>query len=267
MMSAIEINADSEVDIAAVMSQGRDRVVLADFTALDPDETVRAFHRTCSQLGELRDQTGAHDFVRVIENRSSSMPSELLRYSDTATGGDFHTDGPTVEGNLPAYVGLLCMSAPRIGGETVLIDGQRVFRSLSDRSRDRLQRTYAFDPRLGSAGRPILRQVLIVDGAHVARFCYLRSYLEAAQYLPQAQRLSSLDIEAFDELDRELERPNVQEEVSLTPGVGIFFANDRYLHGRRQFADWSEETGLPPRRLLRAWMGHQPTWSEEEAPL
>lgn len=262
MRPVLELSAHSGLDLSVAMSNTKDQVILVDFRGLTSEDTQEAFLKACLRLGSLRDQTGRGDFVRVVEHRSHTMPSDIVRYSDTASGGDFHTDGPTVSGGLPAFVGLCCVNAAKSGGETVLIDANRVYGNLSEESKGRLQRLYAFDPRQGSASRPSMRRVLVVHDEQFVRFCYLRSYLESAQALAEVEPLSSSDLEAFDELDREMERLDAQEEIALTWGLAIFFANDRYLHGRRQFEDWAEETGKPARRLLRVWMGHQRMWDD-----
>ncbi len=82
---------------------------------------------------------------------------------------------------------------------------------------------------------------------------YVGQYIRSAQHnFPQARRLSALEIEAIDYLDKLCNDPELNLSMDFRPGDMQFLHNHQLLHSRTDFEDWDE----PERRrhLLRLWL-------------
>ena len=77
-------------------------------------------------------------------------------------------------------------------------------------------------------------------------------YKRQAQRFAEVPRLTGLQIEAMDAIDRLCNDPRFCLEMMLEPGDMQFVCNHVVLHSRTHYEDWPEPTRR--RHLLRLWL-------------
>jgi alpha-ketoglutarate-dependent taurine dioxygenase len=152
----------------------------------------------------------------------------------------------------PLYTALVCLQPARSGGDSVLVDGRRIYASLRadwPSALDWLQREYHFDCDGQGSGATLRRRIIEETGGSV-RVQYLRSYIESGHHRAgeplAAEALASLDV-----LDELLAHPRLRHVFKLTAGDMLLLNNHIMLHGRTAFVDDPERDRR--RRLLRLW--------------
>lgn len=177
------------------------------------------------------------------------------RFSVTNYESSFHTDNSFGDG-IVDYVGLLCRTISRAGGQSQIVSGFTVKQEIVKRAPDLLKMLYNpfhVDRRGGvRAGESPTQFVPVFQGEgdnFVVR--YLRTWIEAG-HDKVGQPLQPGQIAALDLLDECLNRPEFRVEFDLKPG-DMYFINNRWtLHNRTAFEDFPE----PERRrhLIRLWL-------------
>ena len=169
-------------------------------------------------------------FVEVAEGGAGAT-----HYSNSNRDGAFHTDGTLLE-TAPDVVGLFCLSHADQGGDTVLIDIQRLLRDAELHSYSALLgRAHTFSS-IEPARGCIQSQTNPILTLDPPRIRYLRLYLED-DYRNRDQQLPRELREAMDVLDRLAADPEHQLAMPLRPGQVLLWDNRRFLHGRRAFAE------------------------------
>ena len=161
-------------------------------------------------------------------------------------------------------VALLCLRPAKAGGRSSLVSSITLHNEMRRRRPDLAQ--VLFDPiatdRRGEAAdgeKPYF--TIPVFNWHASHFAaiYQRQYIDSAQRFPEAPRLTPLQVEALDLLDRLAEDPALHLQIAFEPGDLQLVNNHVLFHDRTAFEDWPE---LDRRRhLLRLWLapdGAQP---------
>lgn len=172
------------------------------------------------------------------------------RYSLSNTSGEFHTDG-TLLVPTPAVTCLFCLAAADHGGETVVIDGPRLYDDLAAADPglvDALLSEHPWDTNGQVPGVEIRWQPVVTrdDGGGLA-FRYLRSYIDTG-YRKLGRPMAGATRAALDAVDRLASEEDRQIAMDLQRGQVLMFANQRFLHGRRPFRE-----GTAKRRLRRGY--------------
>lgn len=235
-------------------------VVVRGLDAIDLSEWVDAFQRLARRYGSLQPQDATGTILREVRNRGV-LPGQgaSARYSDSAAGGNYHTDGVPSPAPLPDLFGLLCVRQAPVGGSLILIDTASAVSHLARAAPATLRllsRSFHFDSRGfvpedegGTVRRPI------IDGNDDdPTISYLRAYIEAAHSRPQIPDLTDAEVDAFDQLDAVLENRHMQIWLKLQPGEMVFVDNRRYLHGREPFQDGPDEAS--GRLMYRLWISY-----------
>ncbi len=184
------------------------------------------------------------------EMREESGASFLSAYARAVSNGPlrFHTDRTDV-------VGLLCIDQAVSGGLSKIASTVAVHNEILRRRPDLLELLYRPYPRsrLGeemNGGEMIY--MLPVFGLREGRFTshYSRTYIEAAQKLPQVPRLTAPQMEAMDLLAEVAE--SLCYRMHFAPGDMQFLNNHVIYHARDAFTD--DATAGRFRRLLRLWL-------------
>jgi hypothetical protein len=81
---------------------------------------------------------------------------------------------------------------------------------------------------------------------------YNRSYVQSAQRFSDVPRLTPLQLEAMDAVDRLCDDPRFCVGMALEPGDLQFVCNHGVLHSRTAYEDWPEPSRR--RHLLRLWL-------------
>lgn len=218
------------------------RLTFADLAAAE-DELVAAIARdgfavvTDCPLDERSVQTVASVFgyVRRTIYGDVWVFSADGAMADSAYSTDAlrpHTDG-TYSHDAPGLQLLLCLEYEASGGESVLVDGRRIFERLPAAHRETLSRISVPGEYVG-------------DGAHLRAerpvFRCRRGHLEQVSFNNYDRapfRLADDDMVRFYEALRAFERlandESMQWRQVLAPGEMIIFDNWRVLHGRAAF--------------------------------
>ena len=210
-------------------------------------------------IGKRYGQMTSGDGVFLSSRARTASPAELR----------FHTDRADI-------VGLLCVGRAKSGGETRIASSVTVHNEMIRRRPALAAVLYApiYRSRLGEeAGGDQKFYPLPVFGCRAGKFTshYSRTYVEAAQLLPEVPKMTYKQWAALDLL-AELAEEHCVESV-FEPGDIQFLNNHVIYHARRPFLD-DAEAGYK-RNLMRIWLcppgnralpeDHAPLWRTVEA--
>jgi len=234
--------------------------VLGGLEGLDSNDWPIMFVQVCRVLGFLLPQSVSDPgcVVKEVTYRGGGLGERTIRYSDSRSGGSFHTDGVPVPGPLPDLLGLLCVRQSLTGGELVYIESARVL-GLAIRRMPELVRIlsvpFCFDQRRKDDQRAVVLRKIIETSECPGvpqRLVYLRDYVESGHAIDGIRPLAQSEIEAMNVLDTVMNDERLHIEGRLSPGQVAVSDNSRYLHGRHSFTDASgPDRG---RLMMRCWI-------------
>ncbi len=246
------------------------------------DELELIFAGLCAHLGRPVQQNAEGQLLRPICDEG---PGTGERYGQLGRGDGvflssrarvastgelrFHTDRTDV-------VALLCVRQARAGGISKLASTAAVHNEILRRRPDLLALLYQdyHRSRLGEErGGETQTYALPVLGVRDGKLTshYSRTYIEAAQLLPDVPRMSDAQWEALDLLAEVAERQCL--EMRVEPGDMQFLNNHVIYHARTAFQD--DAASGRDRLLYRIWLsvpnnralpaGHEVLWGRIEA--
>jgi hypothetical protein len=182
---------------------------------------------------------------------SGDAPRAASHYSQAAKSGGFHTDGTLLD-EAPDVAALAGITTADEGGETVVVDGRPIVRTLNLR-RSHLETLMVRHPfHSGDPGDPVVWHPIVVEGGPTLVLKYMRRYIELG-YETVATSLPRGLAEAMDELDAAISVPANQSAVLIERGQMLVWNNAHCLHGRREFTELTRR-----RRLLRMYGARTP---------
>ena len=211
------------------------------------EQSVRAYWGIGCRLGEAVSQNAMGHLVgHVRDLRAPDRPERRLY--QTSRPLPFHSDSCDI-------VGLLCLSAGKAGGESLIASAAAVHNHLLDTDPEALAvlcGTFHCD-RYGEipAGKTASYPVSIFN--RMGRYltcCGMDPDIRSAQRLPEVPRLTAAQHAALDAMQAAAGRLSLA--MTLRPGDVQFVHNHTVLHARAAFEDHDE----PERRrhLLRLWL-------------
>ena len=203
----------------------------------------------------LRDITDERvDTDAVLGHRFHARDGAVFQSSKARTASNgplrFHTDRTDV-------VGLLCVRAAKSGGVSRIASSVTVHNEIAKRRPDLLALLYEpiYRSRLGEEqGGESMVYPLPVFGVRDGKFTshYSRTYVEAAQEMPDVPRMSAAQWEALDLLAEVA--AEVCFETTMRPGDLQLINNHVIYHARTAYDD-GENVALEQRRCLkRIWL-------------
>jgi hypothetical protein len=234
--------------------------VITGLEELDSGLWPGVFVNVCRALGPLLPQsvTNPQQLVREVIYREGGLDNRSVRYSDSRSGGGYHSDGVPVPGVLPGLLGLLCIRQALTGGELVFIESAKLIAIAVKRMPELisvLSAPFHFDQRREDDPRAtVVRQIIetSTDGTRPLGLVYLREYVESGHAVDGVRPLSPDEIRAMNVLDAVMDDESLHIEGRLAPGQIVISDNRRYLHGRHAFRDAQGTT--EGRLLLRCWI-------------
>ncbi|MDI1450909.1 TauD/TfdA family dioxygenase [Polyangium sp. 6x1] len=186
-------------------------------------------------LGRVMPQNEGGDPVTMVYNRNA-RDRQNVRYTQTSRGGTLHTDRASSPDRWNCLL-LACIAPAMLGGETVLVPVDRLYRFLSDRFPHHLAvleheyhlRSMLFPNRDYTS--PVFRTI---SGRTTVR--YLRLCIDAGNAARGVEHTDE-QVVALDMLDASLEIAELQMQFRLGAGEMLIALDDRVLHGRTAFAD------------------------------
>jgi hypothetical protein len=240
-------------EILAELLEGRGFVMLRGFPVEDYSrgEQAIAYLGIGSWLGRARSQNAKGHLLGHVKDLGLDISDPNVRYYQTSRKLEYHTDSVDV-------VGLLCLKTAKAGGQSFIASSMTLYNEILARRPDLLPAL--FEP------YPTDRRGEVPDGMqpwfdmpiyhrHARRLSciYVRQYIESAQaQFPQAKRLSPVQVEAMDLLDKLVNDPSIHLSMDFLPGDMQFLHNHQILHSRNDFENWPELERH--RHLLRLWL-------------
>ena len=251
-------------EIARFLEEGRGLAKLSGLPVerYDDQDLRRLWYGLGLQLGTPVSQSKAGLRMKVIRDegmgvgevhgqlRSADGSTFLSSAARTVSNGQlrFHTDRTDV-------VGLLCAGQAASGGLSKVASTVAVHNEILRRRPDLLELLYRPYPRsrLGEEqGGESIVYLLPVFGLRDGRFTshYSRTYIEAAQKLPDARRLTAAQWEAIDLLAEVADE--LCYRMRLEPGDVQFLNNHVIYHARDAFTD--DAASGQVRQMYRLWL-------------
>jgi hypothetical protein len=224
-----------------------------DVDAFSPEELALAFAVLGLHLGTPVPQNLRGDLLTHIRDTGADPSLLSTRLYTTRAEQDFHTDGADI-------IGLLCRRTARAGGESRIVSSGAIVRELQD-ARPDLYRTLFenFPWHYQEEGQPpfwFARPICTapaegVNGAQLNTF-FIPWYIRRSQELTDAPRLTSLQHEALEALERLANDSRYYLNMTFSRGDVQWLKNAAILHKRTAYED--HETREEKRHLLRLWL-------------
>lgn len=241
------------------IADGRGVTLLRDapIGGLGPADAERLFWGLASWIGYAEPQDGQGKrlhHVRAEQSFADKAAADRAFQTSTVRGYqtnielNFHGDGSDA-------LFFLCLQPGKSGGMSRIASATAAFNAVLARDAalaEALQQPFHFDARgeLGP-GRPFQVSPIFIEHAGRMSILYKRGYIELAQLLPGALKLTDLQRRAMDALDAALNDPTFYHEFLMRPGDIEIANNYSILHARTAFEDHPEPDRK--RHMLRIW--------------
>ena len=202
-------------------------------------------------FGKIAPQNAKKEkLLNITPGKNRKTLDKLARYHQTNKGGSFHSDGPQLNKN-PSILFMGCQKNTRKGGETVLVDIDKIFKYLKKNKKKtyfELMNKFLFERR-GFKKNSILKKPIFEKTKNYINFRYLREYIEQG-YRIKKLKISADKIDALNILDNQMSKNKNQKIEKLNEGDVIIINNHRTAHGRKTFKIDENE----PRSIFRTWI-------------
>jgi alpha-ketoglutarate-dependent taurine dioxygenase len=211
------------------------------------EENLLAYSVVASQFGRVVVQNYEGDFVVDVIDKGVPYSHQSRGYSSNKLL-PFHTDGAD-------YAGLLCLGTAADGGMSLIASTAEVYNEvLRTRPGDLevLQRGF-YHHRRGQhdPGEPPLspeRVPVFTMHDGLLHCCYNRNPIDWAE--KEGIELTGREVEALDNFDAILARPDMRLSMGLQKGDMQFINNYTVLHSRTEYMD----DAAHKRHLVRLWL-------------
>lgn len=213
------------------------------------------YRKICSMLGKLNTRYG--EFYDVKDYGGNYRESRIpVSQTHDATG--FHTDSSAAN-YYPRFVGLLCIRPALKGGESLLANALNFLEYA-----DRLMPEYSALLKI-----PVIRDIVtpgtefsienlrsnrfpvLNDENDIPVFRYMRYWIERGHQKAEIP-LPKAYLEALNELDAFLDKPENQFQYAMKEGDILIFNNTILLHNRTSFENAPQAD--KERLMVRAWI-------------
>jgi hypothetical protein len=231
---------------------------------LDPNLVVIISKSIIKVFGEdlIQDDRG-NKIVFVYDRDRNLSINSGGRYHQTREGGSIHTDNVNLSKRWD-YLLLGCIASGEVGGDSILVSGEKIFKILNTQYKDalRILKQDFFWERRGIDESFYKSPVITINKNQEPEFRYLRPYMISA-HDKMKKPMNSKQLYALDTLDALLENPDNQIRFKLMPGDILITRDSQVLHGRTSFSDFLKSRDifekknkfLPYKRtMVRAWI-------------
>ena len=177
------------------------------------------------------------------------------RYHQTKEGGSFHTDSPQWS-RVPDFVGLLCIKPAKVGGISKFVSVYTIHNELLKLNQeflDPLYKNFHFDKRgeFDKNELPTTFEPIFEYKDDELKFRYLRDYINDGQKIVN-EPLTKEQNHILNELDKIIHDEKFSVSYNLKEYDMTFFNNNRIIHGRTSFEDYTEYE--KKRYMVRVWI-------------
>ena len=197
---------------------------------------------------EVQDKAGS--LLHVVTDTGSSVnKTDNIRGFQTNEELQFHTDGADV-------FALLCLRNAKSGGLSKLVSSVAIFNEIEKIRPDLskiLQQNFYFDSRAQNPNEEKFQKVpIFVKHDNLVSALHKRRYIETAQRFDEVPRLTPLQIEALNLVDKLCNNDKFCFSVKLNPGDLEIASNATTFHSRETYDDHSDLN--KKRCMLRLWL-------------
>ena len=201
-------------------------------------------------MGPAFAQNAQGDVLGHVRDLGASRLDPKSRGYQTREKLPFHNDSTDV-------VGLMCLATAKSGGLSRVASSIAIHNELIATRPDLAAALYGdfCQDRRGEeppGENPYFVTPFFVRHEGRVFVKFNRGYVQSAQRFAEVPRLTGLQIEAMDAIDRLCNDPRFCLEMMLEPGDMQFVCNHVVLHSRTHYEDWPEPTRR--RHLLRLWL-------------
>jgi len=208
----------------------------------------RIFIGMNSHLGTPVIQSTEGELIHEVMDKGENLYGDKGRGTNTKERLPWHTDRSDV-------VTLLCIRPAANGGESMIASLTKLYNSIKQERPDLAEvlcNPY-FHARApfectGLSRWYKLPVFTVCKGRFAGR--YLRHFITISQDVPEAPRLSAIQIEALDYMDKRLHEPDHCTKLLFEVGDMQILNNFTTVHSREQYTDDEDKK----RYLLRAWL-------------
>lgn len=218
---------------------------------LDQESCAIGYLGIGSYLGAFRSQNAKGHLLGHVRDIGRDIRDANTRYYQTNRALEYHTDSCDI-------VGLLSLRTARSGGDSRVVSSVSIYNEMMRTRPDLAEVLFNAFPtdRRGEIPPGMLPWFeLPVFNWHggLLTTIYSGQYIRSAQAnFPQARRLTAVEHEALDHMDRLANDPSLNMSMTFRPGDIQFIHNHQILHARSDFEDWPEPQRK--RHLFRLWL-------------
>ncbi len=214
-------------------------------------EAAVAYLGIGAHFGKFRSQNAKGHLLGHVRDIGKDIGEKTTRYYQTNRELEYHTDSTDI-------VALLCLKTAKTGGASRIVSSVTLHDEILKHRPDLwrvLFHNFPTDRRgeIPPGMKPWSDVPVFNWFAGKLTTIYLGQYIRSAQLnFPQARRLSALEFEAINYLDKLCNDPELNLSMDLRPGDIQLLHNHQLLHSRADFEDWDEPERW--RHLLRLWL-------------
>lgn len=225
-------------NLKKIFDQG-EAIAVIQTSLTSANEIIELQNMIANELGELLPQNSEGEKNVLVYSRSPAHSVlKGARFHQTQEAGYFHTDNA----NTPFkwdYVILACLSTAKSGGESILVDGKKVYEHLKNNQPNtlkKLEMNYFWEER-GLSNDIFPAPIISYDELGIPEFRYLRPYMESAHRRAK-KPLDSAQIEALNDLEKLFSNPENQYRQKLRTGEILITKDSLVPHSRTAFTDY-----------------------------
>ncbi len=214
------------------------------------EEVKRMLWGIGQYIGHPEKQDKAGSLMHVVTDTGASFTkTDHIRGFQTNEELQFHTDGADV-------FALLCVRNAKSGGLSKLVSSVAIYNEIEKTRPDLaqiLQNEFYFDSRAQNPNDLKIQKIpIFVKHDNLITALYKRRYIRSAQRFEEVPKLTKLQIEALDLVDKLCNEKNFCLSMQLSPGDLEIASNATTFHSREQYEDYSD----PDKRrcMIRLWL-------------
>tara|TARA_Y200000002_G_scaffold235147_1_gene194256 strand:+ start:335 stop:1336 length:1002 start_codon:yes stop_codon:yes gene_type:complete len=197
---------------------------------------------------EKQDKAGALLHV-VTDTGADFAKSDHIRGFQTNEELQFHTDGADI-------FALLCIRNAKLGGLSKLVSSVAIFNEIEKTRPDLaliLQKEFYFDSRTQNPNDDKIQKIpIFVKHDNLITALYKRRYIRSAQRFEEVPKLTKLQIEALDLIDKLCNDKKFCLSMQLSPGDLEIASNATTFHSRETYEDYADPNKR--RCMIRLWL-------------
>jgi len=197
---------------------------------------------------EKQDKAGALLHV-VTDTGANFAKSDHIRGFQTNEELQFHTDGADI-------FALLCIRNAKTGGLSKLVSSVAIFNEIEKVRPDLaqiLQKEFHFDSRTQNPNDDKIQKIpIFVKHDNLITALYKRRYIRSAQRFEEVPKLTKLQIEALDLIDKLCNDKKFCLSMQLSPGDLEIASNATTFHSRETYEDYADPNKR--RCMIRLWL-------------